>query len=81
MRKPSTINTNGSSAEGFRPLCLRNDSGSRRHESTSLIMVSMWSASSTQREQESVIDFVIIKKYAIKSEVLHEHFLINYLNR
>lgn len=52
MRNPSTISTNSCSSEGFRLLCLRNLTGSLRHESTSLIIASMWSASSTQREHD-----------------------------
>lgn len=53
MRKPSTMSTNTSSLSGsaagsvFRPRSLRNDWGSLRHESTWLIIVSMWSALST----------------------------------
>lgn len=78
MRKPSTINTNSLSLVGFRPLSLRNACGSLRHESTSLIIVSMCSASSAQREQGSVIVFLMLEMYAIKSEVALEHFLINY---
>lgn len=33
------------------------------------------------KENKSLIVFVMLEKYAIKSEVVDEHFLINYLNR
>lgn len=73
MRKPSTISTNTSSPVGFRPLCLRNETGSLLHASTSLIIASMWSASNAQREHNDS-DCLCLRK--VHNQVCdHKHFL------